>query len=226
MGDQWSNDGPPKVSFTPPPRPQRPSDDGAPDEPLLSHGWSTQGRSRASRMKSAGLVAALIVAALVGTWILASWMLDLGREAGESRRDDTAAGAAPTSSATSTPSPSDPTPAPTTTPAPAPSTSIKPPSPSKSSTSSSPTSTKSQVQWPPTGAQDCGSRGSGTPSKAAAGAKTSCPFALEVLANYKAGQVFSARSPVTGEAYSMKCTGSALITCKVRGPSEAVVYLN
>ena len=50
-----------------------------------------------------------------------------------------------------------------------------------------------------------------------AGANTSCPFALNVAADYTGGDPFSVYSPVTGQSYTMTCTGPGtyedVVTC-------------
>jgi len=108
--------------------------------------------------------------------------------------------AAPAAALTPTATPAPTTPAPTT---PAPST----PAPAPAKTVYVP------VQAPAPAAPaltDCG-------GDVYAGADTSCPFALNVEANYAGAGADYAYSPVTGLAYTMNCDGGAgardTVTC-------------
>jgi len=55
---------------------------------------------------------------------------------------------------------------------------------------------------------------------------TTCPFAANVLAGYLSapGNTFPAHSPVTGQDYTMTCSGSAPVTCT--GGNDAAVYID
>ena len=56
-----------------------------------------------------------------------------------------------------------------------------------------------------------------------AGAGTSCPFALNVAANYTGTGLDFAYSPVTGLSYTMNCSDSNLIICT--GGNNALVQI-
>jgi hypothetical protein len=58
-----------------------------------------------------------------------------------------------------------------------------------------------------------------------AGADTSCPFALNVEANYTGAGADYAYSPVTGQSYTMNCDGGAgaLDTVTCTGGDNALV---
>lgn len=113
------------------------------------------------------------------------------------------------------------------------STSTTPPlsSSSPSSTPSPSSSSASEVRRTgelPAGASACGRAKEGT--SVARGTKvTSCPFAEEVRDAYldkdpKGADVnLEVRSPVTGDDYTMRCTGSTVTVCT--GGNNAVVYL-
>jgi hypothetical protein len=62
-----------------------------------------------------------------------------------------------------------------------------------------------------------------------AGADTSCPFAQNVAADYTGGDPFSVYSPVTGQSYTMTCTGPGtyedVVTCE-GGNNAEVAFIN
>ena len=62
-----------------------------------------------------------------------------------------------------------------------------------------------------------------------AGADTSCPFAQSVAADYTGGDPFSVYSPVTGQSYTMTCTGPGtyedVVTCE-GGNNAEVAFIN
>lgn len=104
-------------------------------------------------------------------------------------------------------------------------------SPSASASPSASTPSASTSAGPaPEGSIACGSVGAGPATGVfAADQNTSCPFALAVQKAYAAaptagGDVeISATSPVTNKAYTLRCTGTALVTCTA--DSGATVYL-
>jgi hypothetical protein len=102
---------------------------------------------------------------------------------------------------TATPAPTTPAP---TTPAPAPATTVYVPAPAPAP--AEPTLT------------DCG-------GDVYAGADTSCPFALNVEADYTGAGADYAYSPVTGQSYTMNCDGGAgaLDTVTCTGGNNALV---
>lgn len=105
---------------------------------------------------------------------------------------------APTTPAPTTPAPTTPAP---TMPVPAPATTVYVPE-----------------QPPAPTLTDCG-------GDVYAGADTSCPFALNVEANYTGAGADYAYSPVTGQSYTMNCDGGAgaLDTVTCTGGDNALV---
>ena len=82
----------------------------------------------------------------------------------------------------------------------------------------------------PSGAYECSNAEDGAYSRSAVGSNaTSCEFALSVWAEYLlaggngAPMVLDAYSPVTGEVYTMSCSGGDVVTCT--GGNNAVVYI-
>lgn len=82
----------------------------------------------------------------------------------------------------------------------------------------------------PSGAYECSDAEDGAYSRSAVGSNvTSCEFAVSVWAEYLlAGgnggpMVVEAYSPVTGEVYTMSCSGGDVVTCT--GGNNAVVYI-
>lgn len=78
--------------------------------------------------------------------------------------------------------------------------------------------------------EECSDSGGSVLPRAGRGTEaTSCPFAISVRDAYfdtaRPGDpaLVEAYSPVTGQRYEMRCTGSEIITC--RGGNNAVVYL-
>ena len=56
-----------------------------------------------------------------------------------------------------------------------------------------------------------------------AGPNTSCPFALNVATNYNGSGPDNARSPTTGQDYTMSCSGSVSTTVLCTGGNDASV---
>ena len=82
----------------------------------------------------------------------------------------------------------------------------------------------------PSGAYECSDAEDGAYSRSAVGSNaTSCEFALSVWTEYLLARgdggpvVLDAFSPVTGEVYTMSCSGGDVVTCT--GGNNAVVYI-
>jgi hypothetical protein len=108
------------------------------------------------------------------------------------------------------------TPAPTTAaPAPAKTVYVAPAAPA-------PAAPAAPVTDVPAGMTNCG-------GGVYAGADTSCPFAQNVAADYTGNGPFSAYSPVTGQSYTMTCTGPGtyedVVTCE-GGNNAEVAFIN
>lgn len=82
----------------------------------------------------------------------------------------------------------------------------------------------------PAGAYECTNTGGGQLSRSAVGSSvTSCDFAASVRSAYigaggsGGSMVVNAYSPVTGQVYTMSCSGGPPVTCS--GGNNAVVYI-